>query len=481
LPTRHDKPVLETDPSRPALVLFRHDLRVADNRALHAAAQSGKPVVPLFLFDEQAGRAPGAARRWWLYHSLTAIGDSLRKLGAPLVLKRGPTAAVVAELVEATGADMVVWNRRYEQGAIEVDSAMKTWLATCGIAAESFDGQLLHEPWTVKTGSGQPFRVFSAFWRAANAGPEARVPLPAPKSLRGFAKAPNGDQLADWKLLPTKPDWAGGMREAWKPGEVGALERLASFLADAIDGYGAKRDVPAAGATTRLSPHLAHGEITPFQIVQALRNTEAPAADKAKLLSELGWREFSWHLLFHFPDLATRSFLPAFDGMEWRDDRKALKAWQKGKTGYPLVDAGMRQLWSTGWMHNRVRMVVASFLAKHLLIDWREGERWFWDTLVDADAANNPASWQWVAGSGADAAPYFRVFNPGLQGAKFDPDGDYVRQHVPELADLAGEVIHAGTGDPRVKLAQDYPVALIDHAFARQRALDAYQSMRGNT
>jgi deoxyribodipyrimidine photo-lyase len=460
------------------LVLFRHDLRVADNRALSAAAATGKPVVPVFLLDGHAGRAPGAARRWWLHHSLTALGRRLSALGAPLILRRGPTVEVVAALVEATGADLVLWNRRYEPPAVDTDRALKSWLATCGIEAESFDGQLLHEPWTLRTAAGEPFKVFSAFWRAANAGPEPRAAVDPPRSLRGLRDAPQGEKLDDWGLLPAKPDWAGGLRTTWEPGEDGAQARLARF-AELLAGYAAGRDLPARDATSRLSPHLAHGEITPFQIVQALREMDAPAVDKSKLLAELGWREFSWHLLFHFPELASRNFQPAFDAMGWRDDPEALAAWQQGRTGYPLVDAGMRQLWTTGWMHNRVRMVAASFLTKHLLIDWREGERWFWDTLVDADAASNPASWQWVAGSGADAAPYFRVFNPLLQAEKFDPYADFVHRHVPELAGLSASEIHRG-GGKGVKLAAAYPVALIDHPFARQRALDAYQSMRGN-
>jgi deoxyribodipyrimidine photo-lyase len=459
-------------------VLFRHDLRVADNRALAAAASTGRPVLPVYILDEAAGRPPGAARRWWLHHSLAALSRRLEALGAPLVARRGATAAIVADLVERTGADLVVWNRRYEPQAIEVDKALKAQLAAGGIGAESFDGQLLHEPWTVRTGEGKPFRVFSAFWRSASAGPEPRDPVDAPARLRALEDAPVGDDIGDWQLLPRDPDWAGGLRETWNPGEDGAQARLAEFLERRIAGYAGGRDVPAAEATSRLSPYLAHGEITPFQIMHAVRAAGPMGTDQSKFLSEVGWREFSWHLLFHNPDLATRNFNPAFDAMPWRDDAKGLKAWQRGRTGYPLVDAGMRELWHTGWMHNRVRMVTASFLTKHLLIDWREGERWFWDTLVDADAANNAASWQWVAGSGADAAPYFRVFNPALQGAKFDPAGDYVHAHVAELARVPAETIHAMPGAGAAKLARDYPVALVDHPAARDRALEAYKVLK---
>ncbi|MDP3897313.1 MAG: deoxyribodipyrimidine photo-lyase, partial [Mesorhizobium sp.] len=288
--------------------------------------------------------------------------------------------------------------------------------------------------------------------------------------------------------LPRHPDWAGGLQAEWTPGEAGAAARLAEFLDGPIDGYAGNRDLPGKRGTSRLSPHLAHGEITPFQIWAALtRSGDAPARDLEKFRREVGWREFSWHLLYHNPDLATANYDRRFDAFAWRSDDAALRRWQRGLTGYPMVDAGMRELWRTGWMHNRVRMVAASFLIKHLLIDWREGERWFWDTLVDADPASNPASWQWVAGSGADAAPYFRIFNPVLQGEKFDSGGDYVRRFVPELANLADQTLHrpwdankAALEATHVKLGATYPVTVVDHAYARDRALQAYRATRGD-
>ncbi len=480
----------DTDPGRPIVVLFRHDLRLADNRALTAACESGKPVVAAFVRDDQTpgARPLGGARRWWLHKSLESLAVSLKRHQVQLVLRAGEMRRIALSLVEETGADAVVWNRRYDPCGVEADTAMKSALAEAGIAPRSFDGFLLHEPWDVKTGAGGPFRVYSPFWRALVAAGEPRKPLPAPGSIRPHHGRVSTESLADWNLLPSHPDWAGGIAEEWTPGETGAGERLEQFLAGPVDGYGEGRDVPGIRSTSRLSPHLAHGEISPFQIWAAVRAAQdAPENDAEKFLKELAWREFSWHLLFHNPHLATQNFNERFDGFEWKADRKLLRAWQKGETGYPIVDAGMRELWRTGWMHNRVRMVVASFLSKHLLIDWREGEKWFWDTLVDADLGNNPASWQWVAGTGADAAPYFRVFNPVLQGEKFDGAGDYVRRFVPEIAGLPDKVLHrpweadgATLSRAGVKLGETYPVAVVDHQQARDHALAAYQNIRGD-
>ena len=476
-----------TDPSAPVIVLFRHDLRVADNRALVAAASLERPVVAAFVFDEVSDgvRPIGGARRWWLHHSIERLAESLKALGVPLVLRTGRMAKAVAALAEDVGADTVFWNRRYDAPSIEADSEMKTTLREQGIAAESFDGPLLHEPWRLTPAAGGFYRVYTPFWRALSAEPEPRDPLPAPPSLRPFLGDVVSERLEDWRLLPTAPDWAGGLREAWTPGESGAHERLDEFLDGGIGGYAERRDLPGDLTTSRLSPHLAHGEITPFQIWHALgRRTDA---DAEKFRKELAWREFSWHLLFHTPDLANTNFNRTFDEFPWRADASGLGAWQRGRTGYPIVDAGMRELWQTGWMHNRVRMVCASFLIKHLMIDWREGERWFWDTLVDADPANNPASWQWVAGSGADAAPYFRIFNPVLQGEKFDADGTYVDRFVPELARMPRKFIHRPWEAEKkqlraagVKLGDDFPVPLVDHQRARDRALAAFKSLRGD-
>ncbi len=473
-----------------ALVLFRHDLRIADNRALAAAAARGCPVVPVFVLDDVSPgtRGAGGARRWWLHHSLTALSRDLSRLGSPLVLRRGAMGDVVEALLAETGANAVFWNRRYDPAGRAVDAALKATLRGRGLDAQSFEGQLAHEPSLLKTKGGSPFRVFTPFWRAFCAGAEPREPVAAPARLHPPASPVASEALRDWALLPTAPDWSGGFAPRWTPGEAGARQALAAFLGTGLAGYASRRDLPGEDTTSRLSPHLAHGEITPFQVFAALNRDPAAgtAADREKYRQELGWREFSWHLLFHNPDLGSENFNKAFDAFAWVEDGRELDAWRRGLTGYPIVDAGMRELWRTGWMHNRVRMVVASFLAKHLLVDWRRGEDWFWDTLVDADLASNAASWQWVAGSGADAAPYFRIFNPMLQGEKFDPDGAYVRRWVPELAKMPPRFVqrpweappsvlfHAG-----VKLGETYPVPVVDHERARRRALAEFEAARG--
>ncbi len=476
--------------ARPVIVLFRTDLRLSDNRALAAAVASGKPVIALFVRDERpAGpRLAGGARRWWLHHSLHALSGSLEAAGCRLVMRSGPCGAVVDAVASETGADTVLWNRRYEPAAAKADASMKARLREAGLKAESFDGWLLHEPSAQKTGTGGPYRVFTPFWKSLTSGAEPRDPVDRPGKIVGYRGDVDSETLDDWALLPTAPDWAAGLRETWTPGEVGASARLADFLEEAVAAYADDRDRPGIEGTSRLSPHLAHGEITPFQIAAALRRRSLSGPGAATFLKEVGWREFCWHLLFHNPDLAETNFNPRFGEFPWRSSAHDLRAWQRGLTGYPIVDAGMRQLWSTGWMHNRVRMIVASFLTKHLRIDWREGEKWFWDTLVDADPASNPASWQWVAGSGADAAPYFRVFNPVLQGEKFDPEGSYVRAFVPELARLPDSIIHrpwdaseAALSSAGVKLGETYPVPVVEHGAARQQALLAYDSIRGGS
>jgi deoxyribodipyrimidine photo-lyase len=474
----------------PALVLFRHDLRIADNRALAAAAENGRPVVPVFVFDEVSpGTRPlGGARRWWLHHSLAALAHDLAGLGSPLVLRRGRMDAVVDALIAETGAGAVFWNRRYDPAGRAVDAELKAALRERGLAVQSFEGQLAHEPSLLTTKGGGPFRVFTPFWRAFSAGAEPRDPVDAPAALLPPDSPAAGEALEDWALLPTAPNWADGFAARWTPGEAGARAALDAFVEGGLAGYAADRDVPDGDTTSRLSPHLAHGEITPFQVLSALKRGRVAGspADREKFRQEVGWREFSWHLLFHNPDLGSENFNKAFDAFAWAADAPGLAAWRRGMTGYPIVDAGLRELWRTGWMHNRVRMVAASFLVKHLLVDWRQGEEWFWDTLVDADLASNAASWQWVAGSGADAAPYFRIFNPVLQGEKFDPDGAYVRRWVPELATLPARYIHRPWEAPRdilfhasVKLGETYPVPVVEHEHARRRALAAYETARG--
>lgn len=474
---------------KPVLLWFRQDLRLADNPALHAAVASGRPVLPVYILDDETPGAwrLGGAARWWLHHSLAALARNLGTLGAPLVLRRGEARRVVTDLVRDTGAAAVYWNRCYEPQAIARDETIKAMLKQDGIEARSFNSALLHEPWTVENKAGEPFRVYSAFWRACLARDEPEAPLPAPKAL--VPATAESDHLEDWALLPTAPNWAKDFEAAWTPGEDGARDRLTGFLDEAVNRYKAQRDRPDIAATSRLSPHLHFGEIGPRQIWHATQAAIAAGGasetSALKFLSEVGWREFSHHLLYHNRTLPEAPLRPEFADFPWHENGAALAAWQRGRTGYPIVDAGMRELWATGWMHNRVRMIVASFLVKDLLIPWQEGEAWFWDTLVDADLANNAASWQWVAGCGADAAPYFRIFNPVLQGEKFDPDGAYVRRWIPELAQLPAAHIHkpwlapdAVLAAAGVTLGESYPTPIVDHGTARDRALAAFSRIK---
>ena len=483
--------------SRPAIVWFRDDLRLADHPALHAASNAGAPVVCLYVLDEQShalqppvARPLGGATRWWLAQSLRALDESLRGLGAVLVLRRGPAAKVIAELARDIDAATVFWNEIAQAPHLATADQVKAELEKIGIRAQVFPGDLLAAPASIRNKENRGLRVFTPFWRRVQSLGDQPKPLPAPKKLQGVSGIAS-DRVEDWNLEPSKPDWAGGLRESWTPGEASARKLLKSFLRGGIAGYTGDRDRPDREGTSRLSPHLRFGEISPRQVWYAAHFVAAEhprlSGDIDKFLSELGWREFCRHQLFDVPDLATRNLQPSFDDFPWKTDRKALRAWQRGLTGYPIVDAGMRELWHTGAMHNRVRMVVASFLVKHLLIDWRHGEQWFWDALVDADAGSNPANGQWVAGCGADAAPYFRVFNPILQGEKFDPDGDYVRRWVPELKQLSNKVIHQPwTAAPLelasagVKLGKDYPEPIVDHKEGRERALAAYKKLRAN-
>jgi deoxyribodipyrimidine photo-lyase len=472
----------------PSLVWFRQDLRLADNPALAAAATAG-PIIAVYILDDETpgSRRIGGASRWWLHQSLRSLTADLAERRLSLVLRRGPAAAVLSELIDESGAQSVFWNRCYEPGAIARDTTIKQQLTANGIRAGSFNASLLMEPWEIKTGGGDPYRVFTPFWRALSGQMLLGEVPPIPPLSAGPAL--QSDRLEDWKLLPTKPDWAGGLRDAWQPGEAGARHRLADFIDDGLSRYADERNRPDQPSSSSLSPHLHWGEISPGQIWRSVRHAAdtSPALERhaASFLREIGWREFSYHLLYHFSYLPERPLRPEFERFEWMDDPALRMAWSRGKTGYPLVDAGMRQLWQTGWMHNRVRMVVASFLVKHLLQDWRLGEDWFWDTLVDADLASNAASWQWVAGSGADAAPYFRIMNPILQGQKFDPNGDYVRKFVPEIAGLPTEHLHTPWEAPAAVLAQagielgrTYPYPIIDHATGRNRALAAFARLR---
>jgi len=468
----------------PVIVWFREDLRLTDNPALRHAAESGGPVVALYILDQTPGvRAPGAASLWWLDKSLTSLAQSLEKLGNRLTLRKGVAAEVLDEVISETGANCVLWNRLYDAVSIARDSDIKARLKDTGVDCQSFNAGLLNEPWTVKNGSGQPYKMFTPYWRAAREKLGGITVESTPKSLKSLDDHPYTENLSAWGLHPTKPDWSKGF-DLWTPGEAGARARLNDFLSGPIDGYGEKRDVPGVEATSRLSPHLHFGEIGPRQIWLAARNAvdagDAPAGEVEKFLSELGWREFNHSILFHWPDLPRKNFKPEFDGFPWVEDPAAFEAWTRGETGYPIVDAGMRELWTTGFMHNRVRMIVASFLIKHLMIDWREGEAWFWDTLVDADLANNVGNWQWTAGSGADASPYFRIFNPIAQGEKFDPHGAYVRRWVPELRHAPDELIHKPWTSPLHLPAEAkrlYERPIVDHARARERALKAYRGL----
>ena len=474
------------------LLWFGRDLRLADNPALAAAIARGGAVLPFFVLDDaDAGEgAPGGASRWWLDGSLRALEASLRGMGGALILRRGLAERVIESLIAETGADAVYWNRRYEPWALARSERLKTALKARGVEARSFNAALLAEPWDIRTQKGEPYRVFTPFWKALRALPLA-APAPTPASMPRPDALPSSELLSAWTLRPTAPDWAGGLRASWTPGEDAAQARLADFADEASLAYRDKRDMPGAAGTSRLSPHLHFGEVGPRQVWRtvtqsALAATGSPIpAGVETFLSEIAWREFSYHLLFHFPTLPTQPLRPEFEDFPWAHDPSRLQAWRRGATGYPIVDAGLRELRTTGWMHNRVRMIVASFLIKDLLLDWRLGAAWFWDTLVDADLANNSASWQWVAGCGADAAPYFRIFNPTLQGAKFDPSGAYVRRWVPELAALPDRLLHAPweakpieLADAGVRLERDYPEPIIDHGQARRRALEAHRGLK---
>ncbi len=466
----------------PTIVWFRDDLRLSDHAALAAAAKREAPLICLYVLDDENARPLGGASRWWLAKSLCALDAQLSKLGQRLILRRGAAARVLPAFASETKADRLYFNRRYERAAIHADDAVIAAMKQLGVQGGTFAGNLLIEPDAIASASGGPMRVFTPFWKRLRAMGDPRLPVAAPKSLPPPVNVAS-DTLEDWELEPKTPDWAGGLRETWRPGAAAAQKRLRDFLAD-VSGYSDGRDYPADPATSRLSPHLRFGEISPVEIFHAARFAQDAGAsprDVEKFLGELGWREFSWHLLHHFADLPKRNLQHRFDAFPWRSDAEGLRAWQCGQTGYPIVDAGMRELWHTGWMHNRVRMIAASFLIKHLLIDWRSGEKWFWDTLVDADPANNAASWQWVAGSGADAAPYFRIFNPVLQGEKFDSQGNYVRRWVPELARLPDKFIHRPwdaapleLAEAGVSLGKTYPPPIVDHDAARKRALAAF-------
>ncbi|MFY9976025.1 MAG: deoxyribodipyrimidine photo-lyase [Chromatiaceae bacterium] len=471
------------------ILWLRRDLRLADNPAVQEASAQCDRLLPLYIQapDEESPWTPGAASDWWLHHSLAALGQSLSQRGSRLALARGESLGTLIRIAKAIGATRIYWNRLYDPGTRERDSRAKVTLREQGLVCESFKSLLLFEPWEIRRGSGEPYRVYSAFWRRCAPALSGLPALPTPVHLPPAPDLP-GPELGDLGLLPEIP-WDQGLRERWSPGEDHALARAARFVSGGLANYGEHRDPPAATGTSRLSPHLHFGEISPRQVLDLIvrqhGDLQGPVAEP--FVREILWREFAYHLLYHFPDTPEQPLDPRFARFPWREEgaEGLLRAWQKGQTGIPLVDAGMRELWHTGWMHNRVRMVVASFLTKNLRLPWQSGARWFWDTLVDADLASNTLGWQWSAGCGADAAPYFRIFNPVRQGERFDPEGDYVRRWCPELGRLPGKHIHQPWSAPGhvlsgagVRLGLDYPRPLVDLSRSRTEALDAFESIK---
>lgn len=476
----------------PALLWFRRDLRLSDNPALDAALDHDGPVIPLFIWspEEDGEWPPGGASMWWLHHSLSALDEDLRAHDSRLIFRSGGALAVLRALVKETGATAVFWNRQYEPAHVARDTAVKAALNKDGLQVESFNGSLLVDPATFKNKQDMPFQVFTPFWKAA----AREVPVPEPRpSRRAFhppEQWPQSEDLEAFELMP-KIDWAGGIADAWTPGEAGAHAALKQFCEEAMADYADGRDLPGEANTSRLSPHLHFGELAPTTVVDAVYAHAQGASNKKTegaaegYVRQLYWREFAHALLFHFPHTPQLPLREEFQDFPWEQDEAKLKAWQRGRTGYPMVDAGMRELWHTGWMHNRVRMIAASFLVKHLLIPWQAGAAWFWDTLVDADLANNTLGWQWTAGCGADAAPYFRIFNPIIQGKKFDPEGGYVRRWVPELAALPNKYLYSPWEAPEgvlnaagVTLGETYPAPMVEHGQARDDALAAYEVIK---
>lgn len=470
------------------IVLFQRDLRLTDNPAFHAACERGK-ILPVFIFrDNNDAWNMGAASQWWLHHSLLALDKHLHENNAQLfIYKNHDVVSTLNTLSKAVNADAVFWNRRYAPDEIIADTQLKKDLKKIGLKVKSFNGTLLNEPWTVLNKQELPYRVFTPYWRECCHRSNIEDALPIPTSIAMPTNDITSDILETLNLLPKNPDWSAGIQNRWIPGEKSAAKKWQSFLEDDINHYEDARNIPSVSGTSYLSPHLAFGEISPRQIWHDVMSERAlqTNGNMDRYLSEIGWREFSYYQLYHFPHILDSSFNIKFDHFPWVENADALNAWQRGLTGFPIVDAGMRELWHTGYMHNRVRMIVASFLCKDLLINWQEGAKWFWDTLVDADIASNTASWQWTAGCGADAAPFFRIFNPITQGEKFDNKGLYTRKWVPELTSMPDKYLQKPWEAPKeilkaanVKLGEDYPHPIVDHKVARLDALDRFKTLK---
>jgi len=458
-------------------------LRLCDNPALTQG--NGSPVLPLFIWDEEDPYNPGGASQWWLYKSLASLRNSLKTHGLNLILRRGNPLQVLREIIEGHNVTGVYWNRCYDPYCVKRDAKIKEFFKG-RVECRSFNASLLVEPWDLKTQAGTPYRVFTPYWEALKAMGTFPDPLPLPTDLKGLQTPVVSDDLDNWGLRPVSPDWSHGLEEAWAPGEEGGRECLSSFIGYSLKAYLQNRDFPEKEGSSKLSPYLHWGEISPRQIWRAVLNTFSSHCNESPwaFLREIGWREFAYYLLYHFPYLPEKPLQEKFTRFPWSQNRQALHTWQKGMTGYPIVDAGMRQLWQTGWMHNRVRMIAASFLVKDLLISWEEGAKWFFDTLVDADIASNSVNWQWVSGCGVDAAPYFRIFNPVLQGEKFDPEGVYVKRWLPELNLLSKPYIHKPwqapsniLGQAGVKLGETYPLPMVCHKQARDYALEVFKGL----
>lgn len=475
--------------NKPTLIWLRRDLRLRDHLPLTKAVEKGNPVMPVYIHDRTSPEIekPGAASLWWLHHSLSALQKAYQDKGIKLILRRGPAAEVLSELSKEVEAGAIYFHRSILPGEEALEQSVADFCEQGAIECRRFRGETLFEPGDIRTGSDTAYKVFTPFWKACLEDPEPGEPLSIPHTIPLPDSYPESDKLEDWELNPKRPNWAKGFVDHWQPGEEGARQSLTRFLKSHVSDYKKMRDYPAEDGTSRLSPHLHYGEIS---IRDCWHQTKAAhKGDKGAeaYLRELGWREFCYHLLHHWPEMEVEPFRPEFAAYPWKKNADQLKAWQKGETGYPIIDAAMRQLWQTGWMHNRLRMLVGSFLVKNMMIHWHEGRDWFWDTLVDADIANNSAGWQWITGSGADAAPYFRIFNPVTQSEKFDKEGEFIRRYVPELKDLPTQHIHAPYDAPEevlekagIKLGKTYPHPIANLKSTRQAALKAYEQVKAS-